>query len=209
MKDALISAFVDIREQEALDLAHRMLEDGESPLEVLEACRAAMTEIGRRFEAGEAFVPELVMAGEMMKTISAKAKSRLATDAPLEKRGKVIMGTVVGDIHDIGKEIVVFMLDVNGFEVVDLGVDVEPEVFVEAIRDSGATVVGMSGLLTLAFQSMKETVDAISEAGLRDAIKIMIGGAPVDEHVQSYSGADAWGKDAMTAVSLADQWIGG
>jgi 5-methyltetrahydrofolate--homocysteine methyltransferase len=209
MKDELIGAFVDMREQEALEVANRMLEEGESPLAVLDACREAMTEIGRRFEECEAFVPELIMAGEMMKAISAQAKPYLSADAPADKRGKVIMGTVVGDIHDIGKEIVVFMLDVNGFEVIDLGVDADPEVFVQAIRDSGAKVVGMSGLLTLAFQSMRETVEAITEAGLRDGVKIMIGGAPVDEHVQAYAGADAWGKDAMTAVSLASQWIGG
>jgi len=209
MKEALISAFVDIREPEAIGLAQRMLDDGESPLAVLEACREAMEVIGRRFEVGEAFVPELIMSGEMMKAISDLVKPHLTADSPIQKRGTVIMGTVAGDIHDIGKEIVVFMLDVNGFEVIDLGIDVAPERFVEALRESEAPVLGMSGLLTLAFQSMKETIDAITEADLRDGVKIMIGGAPVDEHIQKHSGADAWGKDAMKAVSLAAQWIGG
>jgi 5-methyltetrahydrofolate--homocysteine methyltransferase len=119
------------------------------------------------------------------------------------------MGTVEGDIHDIGKDVVVFMLEANGFEVIDLGVDVSPDAFVQKIGETRPDVVGMSGLLTLAFQSMKETVDAIREAGLRDEVKIMLGGAPVDEHVQEYSGADGWGKDAMEAVALARQWVGG
>ncbi len=209
MKESLVSAFADIREAEALELAEQMLEAGESPLVVLDACREAMEEIGRRFEAGTAFVPELVMSGEMMKAITDLAKPKLEAAGPVATRGKVIMGTVDGDIHDIGKDIVVFMLEVNGFEVVDLGVDVPAEGFVDSIRETGATVVGLSGLLTLAFESMKEVVDAITEAGLRDQVKLMIGGAPVDDHVQSYSGADAWGKDALAAVALAAQWIGG
>jgi 5-methyltetrahydrofolate--homocysteine methyltransferase len=149
------------------------------------------------------------MAGEMMGKITEMVKPKMAQDAPAESLGTVLVGTVEGDIHDIGKDVVVFMLEANGFEVVDLGVDVSPAAFAEKIAEVNPDVVGLSGLLTLAFQSMKETVDAIEEAGLRDQVKIMIGGAPVDEHVQEFAGADAWGKDAMAAVSLAKQWAGG
>jgi 5-methyltetrahydrofolate--homocysteine methyltransferase len=120
----------------------------------------------------------------------------------------VIIGTVAGDIHDIGKDIVVFMLDVNGFEVLDLGVDVPVQRFVDTIQESGSSVVGLSGFLTLAFQSMKDTIEAIDSAGLRDRVKIMIGGGPIDEQVRSFTGADAYGKDAMAAVELAKSWIG-
>jgi len=116
---------------------------------------------------------------------------------------------VKGDIHDIGKDLVVFMLDVSGFEVLDLGIDVPVEKFVDAIKESGSTIVGLSGFLTLAFDSMKNTVDAIKDAGLRDQVKIMIGGGQIDEEVKSFTGADAYGRDAVAAVKLAQGWIGG
>jgi 5-methyltetrahydrofolate--homocysteine methyltransferase len=209
MKDALVEAFAGMNEAQVLDLTNAMLEKGDSPLEIIEGCREAMEIIGRRFEEGKAFVPELIMAGEMMKSVTALVKPQLAEESGQEKKGTVLLGTVEGDIHDIGKDVVSFMLDVNGFEVVDLGVDVSPRVFVQKIKEVKPSVVGMSGLLTLAFASMKRTIEAISEAGLRDQVKIMIGGAPVDDHVVKFSGADAWGKDAMQAVSLALQWIGG
>lgn len=121
----------------------------------------------------------------------------------------MLIGSVEGDIHDIGKDIVAFLLEVNGFEVIDLGVDVPAATFVEQIRETGATVVGLSGLLSLAFDSMKATVQAIERAGLRDGVRIMIGGGPVDEIVCEYSRADAWGAEATAAVSLAQKWIKG
>jgi 5-methyltetrahydrofolate--homocysteine methyltransferase len=123
--------------------------------------------------------------------------------------GRVLMGTVDGDIHNIGKDIVSFLLDVNGFKVRDIGVDVSPEKFVEEIKDFQPQVVGMSGLLTLAYDSMKNTVQAITDAGLRDSVKIMIGGAPMSEKVKEYAGADAYGKDAIVAVTLVKEWVGG
>jgi 5-methyltetrahydrofolate--homocysteine methyltransferase len=126
----------------------------------------------------------------------------------IERHGKVLIGTVAGDIHDIGKNIVTFMLDVNGFDVLDLGVDVSPQKFVEAIQDFEPQVIGLSGFLTLAFDAMKETVEAIKAAGLRDGVKIMIGGGQVNEKIQEYTSADAYGKDAMAGVSLAKKWIG-
>ena len=119
------------------------------------------------------------------------------------------MGTVAGDIHDIGKDLVVFMLDVNGFEVVDLGIDVPVQKFVDAVKETGSPVVGMSGFLTLAFENMKATVEAIKAAGLRDKVKIMVGGGQIDEEVRAFTGADAYGKDAVEAVKLAKGWLGG
>jgi methylmalonyl-CoA mutase cobalamin-binding domain/chain len=205
----LVNAMVDMREEDALKLTKEMVASGADPMEILDACKEALEIIGQRFEEGEAFVPELVMAGEMMGQITALVKPQIEQDGPVEPLGKVLMGTVEGDIHDIGKDVVVFMLDANGFEVIDLGIDVAPETFVEKIRETQPDVVGLSGLLTLAFESMKETVDAIQAAGLRDEVKIMIGGAPVDEHVQEYAGADDWGADAMQAVSLVKKWVGG
>jgi len=125
-----------------------------------------------------------------------------------KREGKVIIGTVAGDIHDIGKNIVTFMLDVNGFEIYDLGVDVPAQVFIEKIEETGAGVVGLSGFLTLAFDAMRETVHAISEAGLRERVKIMIGGGMINEEIRQYTGADAYGDNALAGVALSKKWLG-
>ena len=207
MDDELVGALADLREQEALALVQARLDAGDDPLRIFDDARRAMEIVGERFSASEYFIPELVYAGEILKEISAIVKPRLAKDADVSRIGKVIIGTVAGDIHDIGKDIVVFMLDVNGFEVLDLGVDVPAERFVETIKETSSPVVGLSGFLTLAFQSMKDTVAAIEQAGLRNDVKIMIGGGPIDEHVRSFTGADAFGTDAMAAVELAKGWI--
>jgi 5-methyltetrahydrofolate--homocysteine methyltransferase len=121
----------------------------------------------------------------------------------------VLIGTVAGDLHDIGKNIVAFMLEVGGFEVMDLGIDVPPKKFIEAVRSFQPQVVGLSGFLTLAFDAMKELIAAIEQEGLRDKVKIMIGGGQIDDQVRKHTGADAYGKDAMTAVKLALTWTGG
>ena len=144
---------------------------------------------------------------KILKQISKLVRPKMEEEAGSEKIGKVIIGTVEGDIHDIGKNIVTFMMDINGFEVIDLGVDVPPEKYVEAIRENDVKVVGLSGLLTLAYDSMKKTVDTIKEAGLDD-VKIMIGGSIVNEDVVAYAGADAYGADPMAGISLAKKWLG-
>jgi len=209
MSQKLIDAITDMREDDALKITDEMLKDGTSPLDVLEACRKAMEVVGQRFEEGDCFVPELILAGEVLKQISEKLKPLMKERAVAAKKlGKVVIGTVEGDIHDIAKDIVAFMLDVNGFEVTDLGVDVPPAKFVEATQETGATIVGLSGFLTLAYDPMKATVKALKEAGMDD-VKVMIGGGQVDEQIRQFTGADAYGRDAMTAVALAKQWIGG
>jgi 5-methyltetrahydrofolate--homocysteine methyltransferase len=206
--NALIEAIIDMREEDAVRIAREMLDQGTSPVQVLDDCRAAMTEVGKRYEAGEYFVPELILAGEMLRQVSEVVKPKLAqTTGAAKKRGKVVVGTVQGDIHDIGKNIVTFMLDVNGFEVKDLGVDVPAQRFVEAVKEFQPQVVGLSGFLTLAYDPMKNTVKALADAGLRDKVKIMIGGGQMDEKIRQYAGADAYGKDAMAAVALARSWI--
>lgn len=209
MTDKLIEAFTEMEEKEVLRIANEMLDGGADPMEVVDACKNALEVVGKKFETGEMFLPELMMAGEMMDEISALVKPKLKGRAASVRLGKVILGTVLGDVHDIGKNIFGFLLDAQGLEVIDLGVDVDPARFVEKIKETGATVVALSGLLTLAFDAMKKTVDAIREAGLRDQVKIMIGGAPVNEQVCSYAGADAWGQDAVHGVNLAKQWLTG
>ncbi len=209
MSEQLINAIADMDEEGALALTKELLAGGATPTSILDDCRAAMEIVGKRFEAGEYFIPELILAGEMLKGVSAEVKPYLTGgQAEAKKLGKVVIGTVKGDIHDIGKDIVVFMLDVNGFEVHDLGIDVPAQTFVEQIAAVKPQVVALSGFLTLAFDSMRETVAAIQAAGLRDQVKIMVGGGTVDQQVCAYAGADAFGADAMAAVSLAKGWIG-
>ena len=206
MSQELIDAITEMREEDALQIATDLLDAGTPPLDVLDDCKAAMVVVGKRFETGESFIPELMLAGEMLAQISLVVKPRLQGDQAVKKLGKVVLGTVQGDIHDIAKDIVGFMLDINGMEVIDLGVDVPPQKFVDAVRDSGAKVVALSGFLTLAFDPMKDTVSALKAAGCDD-VKVMIGGGQIDDQVRDYTGADAYGKDAMAAVSLAMSWL--
>lgn len=206
--NALVTAIINMAEEEAVRLTSEQLVEGVDPLEILEDCRKAMTIIGQRFEQQEAFLPELMMAGEILKVISDLVKPKMSASPQLERVGKVVMGTVQGDIHDIAKDIVVFMLDINGFEVYDLGVDVPPKAFVDKVREVGAGILGLSGFLTLAYDPMKATVQALKEAGLRDDVKVMIGGGQVDDYACDYAGADAWGPDAMSAVRLVASWVG-
>jgi len=209
MSQQLVDAITGMREKDALKITRELIEGGTSPFDILGACRTAMDIIGKRFEEGEAFIPELILAGEVLTQISDMLKPVMDGEGKVAKKlGKIIIGTVKGDIHDIAKDIVVFMLEINGFDVTDLGVDVPPARFVEAAQETGATVVGLSGFLTLAYDPMKETVEALKDAGL-DNVKIMIGGGHVDEQIREYTGADAYGRDAIMAVTLARQWIGG
>jgi methanogenic corrinoid protein MtbC1 len=208
MSEELTNAIAELQKDEALRITRTRLDADEDPKLILEEGRLGMEIIGKRFAEGEYFLPELIYSGEIFRQVSEIVKPKLKADSPSKNSGKVIIGTVAGDIHDIGKDIVVFMLDVSGFEVYDLGIDVPAENFIEKIKETEAPVVGLSGFLTLAFESMKDTVDKIREAGLRDKVKIMIGGGQIDESIRKYSGADAFGKDAMTAVALAKQWVG-
>jgi methylmalonyl-CoA mutase cobalamin-binding domain/chain len=208
MSKKLVKAIADMREDEALKLAKEMVEGGSEPMAILDAAREAMAIVGQRYEKGTYFLPELILAGEMLIQITDIVKPELAKAPEVKRLGKVLIGTVEGDIHDIGKNIVSFMLDVNGFDVLDLGVDVSPQKFVEAIQEFEPQVVGLSGFLALAFDAMKETVEAIKAAGLRDKVKIMIGGGQINEDIREFTGADAYGKDAMAGVSLAKKWVG-
>ena len=206
MSQELIDAITEMREDDVVTITNQLLDDSVAPADILLSCKQAMDVIGKRFEEGDAFIPELILAGEMMTSVTDILKPRMAEDATSDKLGKIVIGTVQGDIHDIAKDIVAFMLDLNGFDVTDLGVDVPPEKFVQTVQQTGATIVGLSGFLTLAFDPMKDTVTAFKAAGLDD-VKIMIGGGQIDENIRQYTGADAYGRDAMAAVDLAKGWV--
>lgn len=208
MTAKLVELVADLKEQEALAAVEGALAAGTDPGQVLLQAREAMTIVGQRFSAGRYFIPDLVYAGEILKSIVHLIEPHLARTQGGRCAPQVVLGTVAGDIHDIGKNLVAFMFDVSGVGVIDLGVDVVPQKFVDAARQSGSKVVALSGFLTVAFGAMKDTVDAIRTAGLRDKVKIMIGGGQVDEQVCRFTGADAYGNDAMEAVNLAKTWLG-
>ena len=203
----LVTALADLKEEDALKIVEEKLNAGEDPFKILEDIRGGMEIVGKRFANNEYFISDLLYAGEILGAVTEKVKPKLATTKEAKHLGKVIIGSVEGDIHDIGKNIVVFMLEANGFEVYDLGVDIPPEKFVEKIKETGATIVGLSGFLTLVFDSMKNTVEAIEKAGLRGKVKIMIGGGQINEEIRKYTGADAYGRDATDAVTLSKKWV--
>ena len=205
----LFDAITEIREDEVPGIVEALLASGVAPGAVIDVCREAMSFIGERFERGEAFIPELIMAGEMMKGVAAQVAPLLSEAGGGEKVGIVVIGTVKGDIHDIGKDLVASILDAAGFAVVNLGVDVPAESFVAAAQENPGCTIALSCLLTTGFDSMKVTTDALSAAGLRDQVKVMVGGAPVTLQVCEYAAADGWGADAATALELAKGWAAG
>jgi len=209
MAEDLINALSNLKEKEALAIVEERLNSGEDALKILNNAREAVVIVGQRYRDGTYFIPDLVYSGEILKEIVEMVKPKIAGSTKAKTLGKVIIGTVKGDIHDIGKDIVTFMLDINGFDVYDLGIDVSAEKFVDKIKEVKPEVVALSGFLTLSFDSMKETVQVIKDNGLRDQIKIMVGGGSLDDTIREYTNADAFGRFASDAVSLAKKWIGG
>jgi 5-methyltetrahydrofolate--homocysteine methyltransferase len=209
MDDDLVELISELKKKEAIQVTERLLNAGQNPLKILDDARKAMQIVGGRFSDGTYFIPDLVYSGKILGEIAEMVKPGLSQAPESKKLGKIVIGTVAGDLHDIGKDLVTFMLDVNGFDVYDLGVDVQPQIFVKKIKDIQPEIIGMSGFLTSVYRAMKDTVDAIAEAGLRDTVKIMIGGGVMDDEIKKYAGADAFGPDAMAAVNLAKKWTGG
>jgi methanogenic corrinoid protein MtbC1 len=208
MAKDLVGAIADLNETEALEIVRNKLIAGDDPLDILDDTRYATEIVGKRFAEGEYYIPDLIYSGVILKGIAELVKPKLVR-AEVKQLGKVVIGTVAGDIHNIGKDIVAFMLSANGFEVYDLGVDVPADKFVQKIMETGAPIVGLSGLLTVVYDSMKQTIEAIGAAGLRNKVKIMIGGGMINDEIRQYTGADAFGKDAMDGVLLAKKWVGG
>lgn len=197
----LMASFDD---EALIDEVDKELAAGADPLAIIDECQAAMVDIGDKFSSGELFVSDLMMAGAMFQEVSEKLKPFLKSGSG-ESKGTVVLGTVKEDIHDIGKDIVKNMLEASGFEVDDLGVDVDPQAFIQALKDTDAKVLGLSCLLASCYGSIKDTVEAVETAGLRDKVKIIIGGGPIDEHVVEFSGADAFGGGAQDTVDFAKE----
>ena len=199
----LYDAIVDGDDKTSARLTREAIEAGEDPSILISGTMVpAMAEVGRLFEIEEYFVPELLLAGRAMKAGLELLRPILAASG-VEPTGRIVIGTVKGDLHDIGKNLVVSMMEGAGFEVIDLGIDVPPETFIEAVRDKKPQIVGMSALLTVTMPAIKTTIEAMVAAGVRDSIKIMIGGAPVTEEYAREVGADAYGENASVAATIA------
>jgi methylmalonyl-CoA mutase cobalamin-binding domain/chain len=204
----MIEAMIELDEDILLQMAEDiMAAGGGEAADLMKACQEGMEEVGRRFESGEFFIGDLVCAGEMMGRLMDIVRPALASGAD-QKIGTMIMATVKGDLHDIGKNIVKALLEAAGFEIVDLGIDVSPEKIVEMAREQNISIVGLSCVLTLAIDAMKETVEAFRTAGLRDGIRIIIGGNPVSEEVRRLTGADAWAINPQDTIRTCRDWAG-
>lgn len=208
LKDELFESVVELEEQKAYELVKQLLEDNSDPKEIIDVLRKAVEVIGEKFNKKEYFLTELVMAGEIFQQSAKILEPALKKDAVKEKsKGVVVVGTVKGDVHDIGKNIFVTLLKSTGFEVYDLGVDIPPQDFVNKVKETNADVVGYSGLLTVALDTMKETTEALKSEGLRDKVKIIIGGLPTDEMWMKGAGADAFTDNAFEGVKIVKKWL--
>lgn len=207
--EELSKAVAELDEPKVLKLMDEFLAADPSEAELnqaIMACQEGLIEVGRRYDAKEYFLADLLFAAAIAREAMDRVRPRLKVTA-VKRMGKIVLGTVRGDIHDIGKNIAADMLDSAGFEVYDLGIDVPYHRFVDKIREVSPQIVGMSGLLTLASETMKETVDAIKDAGLRDRVKVIIGGNPVDEVVRGYVGADRFTRSAAEGVEICKKWV--
>lgn len=190
------------------DLTGSLLDLGTDPLEIInQGLIAGMNVVGARFKAGEMFVPEVLMCARAMSSGVELVKPRIA-DKQVQSAGKFLIGTVKSDLHDIGKNLVAMMVESAGFEVINLGIDIAPEKFVDAIKEYKPDIVGMSALLTTTLPFMKDTIEAIEEAGLRDQVKIIIGGAPVTQDYADQIGADGYAAEAASATDLCKKLMG-
>jgi methylmalonyl-CoA mutase cobalamin-binding domain/chain len=207
--EKLQTAISELEENTALEIIDEvMAAGGDEAQAAMDACRVGLGKVGDLFEKGEYFISELIFAGELMTQALVKLKPALSK-GPDQKIGKMLLCTVQGDLHDIGKNIVRAIHEAAGFEVLDLGIDVSPTVIVETAQKEGISVIGLSGVLTLAVSSMKATVDAFKDAGMRDQVRIIIGGNPVTQEVCEFVGADAWTSNPQVSVDICRNWIKG
>ena len=208
MLEELKRAVLSGDDERAAELTKKALEEGIEPGKVLnEALIPAMEIVGREYEEGERYVPEMLISAEAMKAAMEVLRPRLM-ETGVRLKGKVVIGTVEGDLHDIGKNLVAMMLEGAGFEVIDLGVEVTAERFIQAVREHKPDVLGMSALLTTTMIHMPEVIEALKEAGLREEVKVIVGGAPVTQEYAEKIGADGYAPDAASAVAVVKKLLG-
>ena len=202
---SLAEALTNLEEQRVYELVDQKVNDGEDVLRIISELNEGMINVGELFSSGEYFISQLIFSGEILKEVMTKLEPLLRKVEAGRSSGKVVIGTVKGDIHDIGKNIVITLLNGSGFDVLDLGVDVPAEKFVEAIKQTGAKVLGLSALLNFTYPEMKSVIEQVEKAGLRDRVKVIIGGAPCNEQVREFTGADFCAKDAIAGVNYCKE----
>ncbi len=209
MSNSLIAeAFAALDEDRVIKLVEAQIGNGVDPLVVVKELQAGMQIFSDSCRQGEFFIADLILAGEIFQQAMQRL-TPLLSQTRLPAAAKIILGTVKGDIHNLGKDILSILLQASGFEVIDLGINVAPQTFVEKARETGTGLIGLSGLITPSFEAMKDTVSAFQTAGMRSSVKIIIGGGVVNQMVQEYTGADASSTDAMEGVALFQQLAGG
>ena len=204
----LANAIADLKEDEVKKIVQDKIASGTNPMSIVDECRQGMEIVGKRYKDKEYFLGELIMSGEIFKEAMAVVEPKLKAGQSKKPVAKMVLGTAKGDIHSIGKDIVAMLLNAAGFEIYDVGVDAAPEVFINKLKETGAPILGISGLLTPSFESMKQTVQALEAAGLRKKVKVIIGGGIVTEVVRKYVGADAFTDDAPEGVELCKKLAG-
>jgi methanogenic corrinoid protein MtbC1 len=204
----ITDAMADLDEQKVLKLVNEQLRAKKEPIQILDELRQGMDIVGDRFSKNEYFLVELVMSADVFKKAMTVLEPKLLAAPRATAKGKVVIGTVQGDIHYIGKNLVVAFLKSSGFEVYDLGEDVPPEKFVSKLKETGAPVLALSGLITTTHDVMRTTIEALKTAGIRKKVKVMIGGGDINQEIVKYTGADAFGRDALSAVELAKKFSG-
>jgi len=202
---SLAEALTNLEEQRVYELVDQKVNEGEDVLRIISELNEGMINVGELFSSGEYFISQLIFSGEILKEVMTKLEPLLRKVEAGRSSGKVVIGTVKGDIHDIGKNIVITLLNGSGFDVLDLGVDVPAEKFVEAIKQTGAKVLGLSALLNFTYPEMKSVIEQVEKAGLRDRVKVIIGGAPCNEQVREFTGADFCAKDAIAGVNYCKE----
>jgi dimethylamine corrinoid protein len=204
--DYLTELFTNLEEDKVIEAVKDELQKNTDPMAIIEACQRGMVEVGDRFQNGTYYLPELLIAAEVFDTVMDILADKITGD-DTKTKATIVLGTVKGDLHDIGKNIFKTLAEVNGFRIYDLGIDVPPDKFIEAVQKENAQIVGMSGLLTTVFDSMQEIVEKLSEAGLRDKVKVIIGGAPIDKGVMNMVGSDAFTRNASEGIAICKSWV--
>ena len=206
MSNDLIDAMANLEEDKAIDIVRKKIENGETAFDIVEQCRKGVEIVGKRYSEGKYYLSDLIMSEAILKEVMYILEPHFSNNDTESHDGiKVIMGTIEGDIHDLGKNIVVYLLRSSGYYVYDLGVDVPPEKFIEAIKKTGAKIVGVCVLLTFCIVYVKELVDLLIETGLREEVTLVLGGYPVDEQVREYTGVDYVANDAVKGLEIFDR----
>lgn len=204
MEDELLTAMADLDEDKTLCLVEKQLQAGLTPLEIVDTCRRGVEIVGKRYSEGQYFLSDLIMSEEIFKGVMRIVEPHIPVNVP-QNGFSIVMGTIEGDIHDLGKNIVIYLLRSRGFHVHDLGVDVPPEKFVQAVNETGASILGISVLLSFCVSSVKKVVDLLQEAGLRDKVKVVVGGYPVNQLVKEYTGVDYYANDVTQALEIYEK----